>query len=222
MKKAISIILILLVSLCGCKKAPSGSDTSCIESYITITEEELSPSEDEALSSAENAVSTDENEQNPTASEDTESLPEERISTIIAPYKIVFYDKGESHESTDIEYNHTVAKAFEALYKDWDLKMGVAVSLAYFEEDIDRIKAESIAIELFFDDEIKIYGSNQINSKYRSLLIIIEDEMHGNLIFKGDADGCYTPTQYEDGKRGGTGPSKCPAEPTELYRFFKS
>ncbi len=95
-------------------------------------------------------------------------------STVIAPYKVVFYKDGMSAESTDTELNHKIAKHMESWYKGVETLMACCCSVT--SEDVKKLKNTETAIELYFDDEIKFYNRNIIPYYVREIFIPLTGE----------------------------------------------
>lgn len=77
-------------------------------------------------------------------------------STVIAPIKVTFYKDGMQAESIDKELNHKIARHIEEWYKYEEYTQSC---LCYaYDYDVAKIKYEEMAIELQFDDDVRLYG----------------------------------------------------------------
>ena len=189
MKKYLSLILcacFILSVLAGCRrlKSDGSSAYSIVEQTVYVTE-----SADEETKQ--------ESEQSP---QQTEQQQHYYISTVIAPYEVVFYKDGMQSVSTDKELNLKIAQHIEQWYKY--RKSIACCNLAATTDLIRKMRQNETAIELHFDDEIKFYGG-VISSNTRTLFISLTGE-YDNLLF---SNTMQSPDYWGGpiGTNGGTG-----------------
>ncbi|MBR5472543.1 MAG: hypothetical protein IKU82_00990, partial [Clostridia bacterium] len=147
MKKYLSIIIAvsLVLSLTACRKMPdskSSAELSVLKDFVYVTQDNQSIVQE-----------TDESK-----SEEVVSNQPQKIwqSTIIAPATVTFYKDGMQSVSTDKEFNHKIAKHIEEWYKYE--KYGMTCACYSKESDVTNLKYNEMAIQLEFDDEVKLYG----------------------------------------------------------------
>ena len=170
MKKYLSIIIAisLVLSLTACRKMPdsnSSAELSVIKDFVYITEETQSDNPETDNTQSEEVV--------------LDQSQKSWQSTIIAPTTVTFYKDGMQSVSTDKEFNHKIAKHIEEWYK-YQESIGM-VSLLANTDLIDYNRRNEMAIELQFDNEIKIYGGI-INEDVRTLFIPVTGD-YDYLIF---------------------------------------
>lgn len=148
MKKYLPLILIVSFLFCfaSCRKLPdnsgSSSELSVIEDFVYVTEDNQSAQQ----------------ETNKTQSEEVVLEQPQKFwqSTVIAPTTVTLYKDGMQSVSTDKEFNHKIAKHIEEWYKGE--KYGVSCACYSKESAVTNLKYNEMAIQLEFDDEIKLYG----------------------------------------------------------------
>ncbi|MBP3691938.1 MAG: hypothetical protein J6I80_01695 [Clostridia bacterium] len=177
MKKLITITLCLIfaITLCGCKSKPQ-----TYSSYLSYYELEETSSITQ---------SNTENSSKPQPDKNSSSSKQERSweSTVVAPYKVVFYKNGQAVESTDTSQNLKIAKHIESYFKGKD-KLAVA-KLSVRPYMIYDIKANQTAIELYFDKKVEFYGG-VIWSGTQTLLVPLTGDRK-NMLFEGDSKAVY-------------------------------
>ena len=173
MKKLISITLCLIfaITLCGCKSRPQ-----TYSSYLSYYELEETSSITQ---------SNTENSSKPQPDKNSSSSKKEKSweSTVIAPYKVVFYKNGQAVESTDTAQNFKIAKHIESYFKGEDKILRCKCSI--MDSQIKTIRTNETAIELFFDKPFTFYGG-VISEKTRALFIPLTGDKAGDLIQNND------------------------------------
>lgn len=171
----ISFCFIFTLTLCGCK-----SDKPTQSSYLSY---ELVDSSNSSQPSSESQPSNEPEKPQNTSSQEPQKV---KKSTVIAPYKIVFYKNGRSVESADTAQNLKIAKHIESYFKSGKT---MRCHCAIKDSQIKDIRATEMAVEIFFDQSFTFYGG-VISEKTRTLFIPLTGDKAGDMIQNND-DGNY-------------------------------
>lgn len=176
----ISFCIIFALTLCACK-----SDKLTQSSYLSYDQaQNLNLGNKTNLdSSSESTPSGKPEKPQNTSSQEPQKV---KKSTVIAPYKIVFYKNGRSVESTDTAQNLKIAKHIESYFKSDKV---TCCNCSIKDSQIKDIRATEMAVEIFFDQSFTFYGG-VISEKTRTLFIPLTGDKAGDMIQNND-DGNY-------------------------------
>lgn len=176
----ISFCIIFALTLCACK-----SDKLTQSSYLSYDQaQNLNLGNKTNLdSSSESTPSGKPEKPKNTSSQEPQKV---KKSTVIAPYKVVFYKNGKTAESTDAVQNLKIAKHIEAYFEGMT-EIG-QYNLLVEASVVNNTKATETAVELFFDKPFTFCGGI-IHERTRTLLIPLTGEYAKMII--DDDDGNY-------------------------------